>query len=431
MKNMSTFQIVVVSFFGVCMIFGIAVFSLSKTSSPSQNFNLVVWGTMNEDVFNKALSASSIAKSKTIKVAYVKKDSSTFDTEFIESLADGKGPDIVILREDSMYKHRNKIFTIPFGSYPEEVFNSTFIEIGELFLNKEGVFAVPFMVDPLVMYWNRDMFSNNDIALPPVYWDQIDPLIEKMTHRDNNANILKSAVALGEWKNINNAKEIISMLFMQAGTPITMRNQAGNINSVLNSQFDKPVVPSQAGLNFYLKFSNPTSPSYTWNRSLPTSLNFFLSGDLGIYIGFASEIFSIQQKNSNLNFHVVSVPQIRDTEKKIVFGHLYGLALVKQSKQLPGAFTAIKALTEVNSLKSLEVSTNLPPVRRDMLADKPLEAFRSVFYSSALISRSWIDPNPTETTNGFRDMIESITSGRSRVTDSLGNLNEIISSNLK
>jgi len=280
------------------------------------------------------------------------------------------------------------------------------------------------------MYWNRDIFSNNLISQPPKYWDQINSLIEKITKKDSGSNILQSAIALGEFRNITNSKEIISMLLLQAGTPITSRT-AEEVVSVLNGQFGRDIKPSQSAISFYTQFSNPTAGTYTWNRSLPSSLNFFLSGNLGIYIGFASELFSIQQKNSNLNFDVTYVPQIRDTNKNLVFAHMYALAIVKQSKQVSGAFTAIKALTEAGPIKAMETATNLPPVRRDLLADKPTDAFRTVFYNSALISSSWIDPDPVLSGNTFRDMIENVTSGKTRLSDALDRADKELKAELK
>jgi len=280
------------------------------------------------------------------------------------------------------------------------------------------------------MYWNRNMFSNNLISQTPKYWDEMNSLVTKMTQKDNSANILQSALAFGEYRNVTNAKEIISMLLFQAGTPITIYSESG-VESVLNESFGYPIAPSQSAINFYTQFSNPTSPLYSWNRSLPSSLNMFLSGNLAMYIGFASEITSIQQKNSNLNFDVAPVPQIRNTKQKITFGHMYALAVVKQSTQVLGAFTAIGGLTETDTIKNLETITNLPPVRRDLLALKPKDAFRDVFYDSALISKSWIDPDSNVTAKAFQELIESVTSGRSKLTDGLSKLNEELSIQLR
>lgn len=426
---MSNFKIITLAVFIFMMIFGIAIFALSKGSSSSGT-ELVVWGTISKNVFNSTYKNSSISKDRKIKVSYVEKDNSTFDSDLIEALADGVGPDVVILRDDNVYKNRNRIFTIPYQNYGARLFKDTFIEGSELFLDDEGVVSMPFIVDPIVMYWNRDLFTNNNIVETPKYWNEIDKLIEKITRKDSNANVLQSALALGEWKNINNAKEIISTLLLQSGTPITKRDR-GRVVSVLNDQFDYSEIPSTGAIRFYTQFSNPTSPLYTWNRSLPSSLNFFLSGSLGIYIGFASEIFSIQQKNSNLNFDVTLIPQIKNSTKKVTFAHIYGLSILNQSNNKSSAFSLITSLVEPNSLKTLEVETNLPPVRRDLLKNKPTDAYRSVFYDSALISRFWIDPDSTKSTDTFRDMIESITSGKSRQSEALNRADDELSHQLR
>lgn len=423
---MSKFKIAVIAIFSVSFVIGLMLFALYRSSSGT-SASVLVWGTISSEAFDAAYKGSTLLNNKQITVTYVKKNAADFDTEFVNALADGKGPDIIILRDDSLYKYRNRIVTIPYKSYPERTFKDTFFEGGEIFTNSTGVMALPFIVDPLVMYWNRDMFSNNLIAQTPLYWDELYDLDNKMTVKDSSANIMQSALSFGEWKNVNNAKEIIAMLMLQAGTPITS-NASGSYGSVIDSQFDYPIAPGVSALNFYTQFSNPTSVYYSWNRSLPTSLNFFLSGNLAMYFGFASEIFSIQQKNPNLNFDVTNVPQIRDTKKKIGFAHIYGLAIVKQSKSTAADFSIITALTEAAPITALESATNLPPVRRDLLAGKPADAYRNVFYSSALISKTWMDPDSTLTTTAFQNMIESITSGRMRVIQSINEAGQSINS---
>ena len=427
---MSTFKIIVTTVFVGSFVIGIILFAMSKSTPSAGSADLVVWGTVPREVFDIAYKNSSLKANKAIRITYVEKDALTFDTDFVGALSEGIGPDIVILRDDYMYKNRNKLFVIPYSYYTQRGFKDTFIEAGEMFLDPNGVVALPFMIDPLVMYWNRDIFSSNSISEPPKNWDQIYGLIEKVTRRDANANVLQSTIALGEWRNITNAKEILTMLLLQAGTPITTRTSSGVV-SVLKSQFDYPIAPSQSAISFYTQFSNPTSPSYTWNRSLPESFNMFLSGGLATYIGFASELFSIQEKNPNLNFDVTAVPQVRDSAKKVVFGRMYALAIVKQTKQVGGAFVAVNGLTEPTSIKSLEAVTNLPPVRRDLFLEKPTDAYRIVFYDSALVSRFWIDPNGAGSEKVFRDMIDMITSGRGKISEALSLADTELSNLLK
>ncbi len=433
---MSNFKTILTAVFAVCIVVGLGVFALSKANSGASVAHVTVWGTVSDAVFQEALRASSIAKSKTLILSYFQKDPTTFDASFVNALAEGTGPDIVLLREDSIYKNKSKLFTIPYANISQRTFKDTFIEGGEIFLYPDGVVALPFMIDPLVMYWNRDLFTNNLIAEPPKFWDQFyvtgttTSLIDAITRRDASANITQSALAFGEWDNVTNAKEIVSLLLLQAGTPIIAQTSNG-LTSVLVAQFDYPITPGSAALNFYTQFSNPTAQTYTWNRALPLSLNFFLSGNLATYVGFASELLSIQQKNPNLNFDVTYVPQIRKTPKKIDFAHMYALSIVKQSKSISSAFLAINALTESSAVDAVGKITNLPPVRRNLLSNLPSDAFRAVFYNSAILSHAWIDPNPSATTNIFRDMINGITSGRMRISESLSVANDSLGALLR
>lgn len=431
MKEMSNFQIGLIVVFVLALVLGLGLFATQKSGLGEGSASLLVWGTIPEDTFNNVYKASSIAKNKKITVTYVRKDSADFDDKFIEALADGIGPDVVILRQDSIYTHRNKIFVVPYENFSQRNFKDVFIEDGEIFLTSKGITAFPFIIDPMVMYWNRDMFTNNLISSPPKYWDEFYGLIDKITRKDSSGNVMQSALSFGEWKNVTNAKSILSLLLLQAGTPIVSYTDSAGYKSALSSQLDYTIAPGQSALNFYTQFSNPTSVYYTWNRSLPSSLNFFLSSNLATYIGFASELFSIQQKNPNLNFDVTYVPQVRTAKNMTNFANIYGLSIVKQSKVIGASFLLVTSLVEPEALKVLESKTNLPPVRRDLLADKPTDAYRSVFYDSALVSKSWLDPSSISTTDIFKTMVESVTSGQQRVSESVSKASDSIDSLFK
>ena len=427
---MSNFKIAVLSIFSVAIVVGIAIFAMSKSGGGVQSFRLTVWGTISQDAFDQAYRASPLSKDKNAVVTYVKKDQASFDNDFVNALADGVGPDVILLREDQLYKNRNKIFPIPYASFPARTFKDTYIEGSEIFMMPEGIIGVPFSVDPLVMYWNRDIFNNNLISEPPKYWDEVLTLTSKITHKDNSGTVTSSAVALGEWNNVTNVKGILSTMFLQAGTPI-IKVDGNNIFSVLDSSLGEQVVPGQYALNYYTQFANPNSAVYSWNRSLPSSLNMFVSGNLAIYFGYGSELFSIQNKNPNLNFDVASIPQIRDSAKKVTFGHIYAMSIVKQSKQVSSAFGLITSITQPASLKAFELSTTLPPARRDLLSSSPSDPYRAIFYSSSLLSHSWLDPDPSQSDQIFKEMIESITSGRAKVSQSLSTGSQELDTALK
>ena len=429
---MSNFKIAVLAIFSVSIVVGIVIFAMYKAGAGQTTYNLTVWGVMPNDQFQILYKATTVSKNKYINVTYIQKNQTDFDTDFVQALADGIGPDVVILRDDSLYKNRNRLLVIPYTSYSQRTFKDTFTQETEMFLSPSGVTALPLFVDPLVLYWNRDIFANALIASPPKYWDELYALSGKISTHDSSSDIIQSAIPFGEWDNVTNGKEILALLLLQAGTPIvSFDSQSKKYVSVLDGQFGQPISPAESTLNFYTQFSNPTSAYYSWNRALPSSLNFFLSGNLALYVGEASELFSIQQKNPNLNFDVTNIPQVRGNADKVDFAHIYATAIVKQSKSISGAFALITSLSEGPALAALEAQTNLPSARRDLLSQLPADPYRVIFYNSALIAHAFIDPDPILTSGIFRDMINSITGGQSQISDAVSAANAGLNDALK
>lgn len=421
---MSTFRIILTGVFAMFIVIGVISFAVFRGGSGgSQLEQVTIWGNIPESIFIKSLENINLNKDVKISVNYIEKDSDSFGRDFIEALASSVGPDAILLSQDQILQYEDKLYPIPYSSISERSFKDTFIEEAELYLSSKGIIALPFSIDPLVMYWNRDMFTDALLVQPPSYWDEFYSLAGKITKADRDLNISRSAVSMGEFRNIANAKEILSLLIIQAGNPI-IKDSEGGLSSILNDSLGFNSSPTEAAIRFYTEFSNPSKTSYSWNRSLPLSTSYFLSGDLGIYFGFASELGDMKMKNPNLNFDVAVVPQRREAKTKITFGKMQGFALVKSSKKLSSAYATISVLTAKDNIEAWSKISGLPPVRKDLLSLGSADSIGSIFYTSAIISKAWLDPNREETKNIFQDMVESTISGRSRVSESVNKANE-------
>ncbi len=413
---MSKFQLILTGVFGIFIVVGVLIFSAYR-GSAGQRVVVTVWGSVPSATFMDIVDSTSLKESKTLGVEYKEINEDDFDQTFIEALASGEGPDLFLLPSDKLVKHKNKALVVPYSVFTERQFKDAFIEGAEIFALPEGIVAMPVSVDPLVMYWNRSIFNQTGVTEPPKYWDEFYDLAGKISKKDGALNIQRSAVAFGEFANISHAKEIISTLVMQAGSPITTW-QSGSIRSVFDYRFDKPSIPAEAGINFYTEFSNPAKPTYSWNRSLPSSYNYFLGGDLALYFGFASELAGIQYRNPNLNFDVAKVPSSREDGDIAVYGKFLGLAITKSSQHASEAWN-VASILSLEGAKNWSEAVRLPPVRRSLLAQKQTDAFKTVFYDGAIRSRAWLDPEPNTSNGIFRSMIESITSGRARVSEAI------------
>ena len=414
---MSKFQIILLAVFAVSIVAGVAAFSIYRNSGD-ESVTVTVWGDIPSPDFSLLLNTPAFIQDQTLSINYVEKSAETIETEFTEALARGTGPDLIILTQDQIWKNKPKLTTVPYGSISERDFKTTFIEEGELFLDEVGIYAWPLSIDPLVLYYNRDLLSAAGQAKPMAYWDEIYESATNLSKTDAAGNLVSSVMALGEATNIRNAKDILSLLLLQAGTPIT-----GFVNRELRSQisanFGLPVSPGVAALNFYTQFSNPTKVYYSWNRSLIDAQTHFTSGDSAYYLGFASELRVLKNKNPTLNFGLSLVPQSRVSGKTITFGRLRGVAISRGSKNPTAALSLATKLVSKEAALSLAEILALPPTRRDLLSLKPTDEVFSVFYDAALQSKGWLDPDTVATKAIFREAIESVTSGRVRTTEAV------------
>lgn len=429
MRNFSIFQIAIIGFSFFIIVLGIIVFATTKADQELKIGTVTMWGVEDSEVVMDLVSDINERNHGSISVNYVQFEIDKLKEELLEALAIGEGPDILLIPAGEIREQSNKILTLPFDSYPERLFKDTFTEAGESLLTEDGVRAVPFSIDPMVMYWNRTTFRNASITTAPIYWDQVRAIVPLLTEKDPEFNIYKSAIAMGEFRNIKNAKGILSTLMLQAGTPIVERKNGGYV-SALSERYGYKIKPAEAALSYFSQFANPVQESYTWNRSLKDAQDMFVSGDLAMYLGFASEYQTIKERNPNLNFDIAQMPKSREGTIDI-YAEMNVLAIVKQSKNINLAYDAIMKLTDKESTKALERITFLPPLRRDLLSLKPTDDIMSVFYDSSIRSKTVLEYNPKETEAIYQSMLESFVSGRAniqtaveRANAELNNLNQ-------
>jgi ABC-type glycerol-3-phosphate transport system substrate-binding protein len=416
---MKSFQVILTTVFILVAVAGVITFAFTGATTKQVTPKAVVWGPISQGDFAQLISHINI-DGAVADISYEQHDSKKIDQDFVNALAEGRGPDIIIFPDNKFLQYRNKLYNIPYANFPERQYLDTYLDSASVFLGKDGVWAIPFMVDPLVMYWNKATFNAAGIAQPPKKWSELSSLIEKIVKKNPVGGISKALVAMGEYRNINNAKDILTSLVFQLRNPMS-------IASEIDRDEIKYVVDQYAGggdtisaVDFYSSFSNPSNPLYTWNRSFPNANDAFSAGDLALYFGKASELNAIRTSNPNLYFDVAPIlasddPMSGSRGKATI----YAMALVKNSKNIAGGFSAMNYLTNSDSQKHWSETTGLPPARRDLLSTAPNNPFIATFYKAAIQSETWLDPNPDQSNVAFQDMIESISTGKQKANEVL------------
>ncbi|MAZ67196.1 hypothetical protein CL652_00270 [bacterium] len=433
-EKRSTFQIIIFGVFVFFIIIAVFVFAGLSGDDGGRDIGVVkMWGSFDQDLMDAYLRRLSEQDSQAGNIDYEEIPEELFQSKLVEALANGNGPDLFILDQSNLLRHWEKVQPFAYeSSMDRRQFKNAFIDEAEMFLSEAGIRALPFSVDPLVLYWNRDMFAEAGFANPPAFWDELFLLAERITERDKANNIKRATIAFGEYDNVNHAKDIVSTLIMQAGGEVVGRydDEVGALYAGLSpGGINREVQPAQTALRFYSEFANPVKSVYTWNRSLPNSLDAFAQGKLAMYVGYASEVRTIQAKNAHLNFDVTKLPQIRSGEQKrtLTFGRLYALAVPKAANNPYGGSRMALLLSDTAPSDLFSKSIGTPSPRRKLLdakanpTDDPLEV---IFRESALLSRAWLDPYSEETDKIFRRMIGDVTSGSLRLSDTIQRANQ-------
>ncbi len=414
------FQIIIIIVFIAAAVLGVLVFAgaiplgnSNKTQTTATLGSVTLWGAVPAGAIGKPLDNFNKAN-PTFIVNYVQVNTDNLDQKLLEAAASGQTPDMLLLTDDLILSYKDKIKTIPYASYPLANFKNNFVSAADVFLTSGGMLAFPLSLDPLMMYYNRSILDQNDIIYPPTYWDELVKLIPVLNKKSDAGNGLSlSTVALGQFSNVTNAKDILATMFMQAGSPIVSENN-GYFSSALNSGTLAPILSS------YIGFSDPSSPTYSWNRGLPNSTSAFSSEKLIFYFGHASELASLLNRNPNENFLVAPFPQLRGTPSKFTSARVTGVSVLSSSRNINTAFTAATLMSTGTFAKDFADAASVVPVRRDLLTQKPTDAYAPIFYDSALTAKAWLSPKPVNTNDIFKNLIEGVISGNMTVGSAIG-----------
>lgn len=420
MKKISIFQIVLLAVFGSLAVAGVLIFAIatSGANNAAGIGPVVIWGTLEGNAFTDMLRTASDADGSLSQVSYVHQDETTYQQNLTHALASGSGPDLFIIRQDYAIADAGEIAPIPYTALSQTQFQTLYVSAADPFLSPGGVLAIPILSDPLVMYWNKDILSSNGFSQPPQYWDELYNMSQTMTKRTDAGSITSATIAFGEYTNVDNAKDIMSMLILQAGGTLTKYDDTGRLLSAMITKSADGTNAAETALRFYTEFADPSKVDYSWNRSLPDARAAFAAGNLALYIGYASEASLIKQTNPNLNFATAPVPQIRGSARSLTIARVYGIAAARAGRNSLNAITAISKLATAGNIMTLASAYQIPAARRDILATST-PGVADLFNKSVIMGESWIDPDTDATASLFQAMIEDTTSGAILLTEAV------------
>lgn len=416
------FQIVLLCILGASLVIGVLVFGGIipgfRGDNVNINKNVTVWGTFPAGELTLLIDEINRTNKDNFLITYRQKTKDTFEQELIDALARGQGPDLVLIDDSMIVRYSDIIAPLPFSSLSARDYRDLFVDGSQIFLISDGTLAVPLTVDPLVMYYNKDLYIQSGIIQPPKNWSAFLVNHQKLNSVTNQGFIEQSGVAFGYFSNIANAKEILTTLLLQVGTPIVEYTDQLGYRVVLSGNTD-----AVSAVDFFARFSTPGRAEYSWNASLPEAKTRFSQGTLAHYFGFASELSSLREINPNLNLDVALVPSTTEGKPSVSYGRFSGVSVLKTSKNPTVAYQAMVAFADRENSASFSEVVGLPPVRRDLLGKERIDPYRDVFIQAAVTAKAWFDPNPIASRGLFDQMIQRVVTGVTNPSEAMVALN--------
>lgn len=427
--NQNFFRVALLIVFGVFLAIGVILFAMQSTNSGTTAAGPVtMWGTIPGTVMEAVIKEAAYTDPSFDLLQYQEVDPATYQSTLTEALANGQGPDLIIMTDETAIRDEGKVYLIPPDQISPAQYFDTFLDAASVFVAPGGIEALPLLVDPVMLYWNRDMLAVAGFTSPPRTWEDVLAITEAVVKKDEQGSLEQGGIAFGDYQNIRNAKQVLVTLIMQAGNPIVARNEEGRLVAVLSPEQGNNGTLTEKALTLYTRFSNPASAEYSWSTVFPEAQIAFAQEQVAMYVGYASERADIMARNPNLNFSVAAIPQYEGQRRPMTTARVYGLAVPRTAKNPSGGYSMAMSMTSPTFAMLLSNSTGMATALRDVavaadggtaptsqtlqniLRSNP-KSYRDLVYFQAGIARSWLDPNPLSTSRIFYDMIDSVITG--------------------
>lgn len=410
--------LVIAGVFFVVAALAIAAFAFFGNGIKKNSGNILWWGLWEDPSVVQPLISSYESSHPGVKITYVQASKEDYRERLTNALAKGNGPDIFTFHNTWVPMFKGSLDALPSSVMTAADFSKNFYQVITSDMSYgNSIVGIPIGYDAITLYINEDIF-NKAGKTPPATWDDLRKVAKELTIKNDKGIIIQSGVAMGRTENVDNWQDILALLMIQNG--VDLRKPVGK--------------NAEDALTFFTVFS---SVDGVWDATLPTSTQAFESGTLAMYIAPSWRAFEIQQKNPNLKFKTVPIPQLpkdNPNESNITYASYWAQGVSSKSTSKSAAWSFLNYLSSTDSLQKLyqneSATRNFGEIypRVDMaslLIDHPI---LGSIVSAAPGARSWYLTSRTfdgasgintQISNYFGDAVNAVVTGKSSATDAL------------
>lgn len=374
---------------------------------------VVMWGTLPEVRMNSIIQEFN-PKVKTYRVTYREVSEAAFNQTLLEALANGTGPDLILAPHQILLSQSSRLYPFPLSNFSEKVFKNTYVDGASVLFSPAGALALPISIDPMVLFYNRTLFSRRGIINPPAHWNELLDMTPALTILNSKGGFDQSAIALGA-PNTPYAKDVLMATVAELGQAAVLKqyNDDGTPRIIVTANTpvtaESEIYPLATAALYFTQFTDPTKASYTWSQYAGKAEDVFVAEKLAMYIGYAGELETLRARNPKADIEMAYFPQTKGYDSFTTAGQLYGIATLKSSRNIVTALTAEAAFASEGVAPALASITGAVPALRSYAGTPGIS---EVIARSMLVAKPWHDSFPVQSTNLVAGMLADIINGR-------------------
>ena len=407
---------------------------LPATSFPKEAVTLEYWRLWDDSaVFDEFISSyQELHPNVNIVVKKIEIDEGEtiydYQAKVIKAIADGQGPDIFMIHNDWLPYHINQIYPLPPNIISLDEYRKVFPEVVQNdFIQNNQVYAVPYYIDTLMLFYNPRLLEEAGIKRLPQTWQDIVDITPKLTKLNsrNPRQILQSAIPLGVTDtHIPRFADILATLMMQNGAEMVSPDRK-------NATFDLPLpgtpsrFPGKEALDFYVSFADPTKETYTYTDTIkgaapplnwqdlksqfdfPSDIQAFIEEKAAFFVGYAYQVPNIKRFNPSLIFGTTVLPQVTLDNPKVMANY-WGEAVSRNSKYPDVAWDFVRFMATARNNSRYTQATQRVSARKDLREVALDRTYYGAVAQQIPYAQSWYRQNTTKVESIFADMVKKV-----------------------
>ena len=378
--------------FAVSLIFLLFFMAGCTQKSNMVQINFSCWGSQSEIKAVKELISEFETKNPDIKVNLIHVPDNYFRKLHLLIISN-LTPDVIFLNNLNARLYINAQKLEPLDNYLEQ---SSVLKKDEFFDNAllafthdDELYAIARDISNLVIYYNKDIFDEANVAYPSSDWDyrKFLEIAQKLTKDENNDGH-PEVFGFGFEKN-----SLYWLPFLLSNGGGILANDSNSI--ILNSD------NSKAALQFYTDLPNKyhVAPKQVEQASLTTS-QMFLQGKIAMHL--CGKWCSLTYKNNaDFNWDIQVFPN--GNNGSIVSSDASGWAISSSSKYKSEAWRFIEFMASDNSIEKIASEGLILPAKKNI-------AFSEVFLSFPANSIGFIkalnNAIPTTVSENYHELLD-------------------------